>query len=467
MPGISERERRIREDRANVWNEQVAVMEKLDKGETITTEDRKAYDDREVRLSELQKDLEMVQRHQRTEAAKDEQAAERGVSRDQRDGQKDPYSEAFSAFLKRGLSGLNEEQRGMLEGESRVAALDASALQTAGAGVTTAGGYLIPQGFWNNLQIALKAYGGLLQYCNVIPTDSGAPMPWPTNDPTSIVGTYITEGQGAGFQDYVFGQGMLFAWTMTSNVILASIQIIQDSAFDVDSFVNDRAGEAIGRLVAQELHTGAGSASRALTGVHTANAALGVPRVFQPAAGASDKVFTLGSPSTAITPLAAGAGGTTSLVSFNSIAGMVRSVDPAYRAGARAETGFQGAPGGGACRWVMNDLTLTQLRIITDGFGHPLWQPNPQQGEADMLWGFPYLIDQNMPNVSSSVNVVGGLWFGDFHRAMVVRQVQQAGLTRLTERYADFLQVGYIVHVRMDSQPNDMRAVVEYKVNPS
>lgn len=449
MPGMSERERRIREDRANVWNAMTAVMEKMDKGEKVTVDDRKAYDDGELRLQELETDLSRVVKYQDAERTKQEEADKRGVSKDQVEGEKDAYGKAFTQWMKRGGSGVNEEQR---------ASLDANALQTAGAGVATAGGYLIPQGFWSNLQVALKAYGGLFNLCNVIPTDSGNPMPWPTNDPTSIVGSYITEGNQAGFQDYVFGQGMLFAWTMTSNVILASVQIIEDSAFDVDSFVTDRAGEAIGRLIAQELHTGAGSASRALTGVHTANAALGTPRVYQPSG--TDSPFTLASPSTGVPARAAG------LISFNSIAGMVRSVDPAYRAGSRAHDGFQGrVPGAGGCYWVMNDTTLTNLRTITDGFGHPLWQPNPQQGEADMLWGFPYLIDQNAPVVSTTISTVGGLWFGDFHRAMVVRQVQSGGMMRLTERYADYLQVGFLVHIRMDAQPNDMRAVVEYKTN--
>ena len=80
-----------------------------------------------------------------------------------------------------------------------------------------------------------------------------------------------------------------------------------------------------------------------------------------------------------------------------------------------------------------------------------------------MLWGYPYVIDQNMPNISNVLGTVGGLWFGDFKRAMVVRQVNAAHAMRLTERYADYLQVGFIVFVRMDSQPNDMRAVVEYE----
>lgn len=447
MAGISERERRIKEDRANVWSGMTAIMEKMDKGETITVEDRTAFDQAEVRLQELETDLSRVQKFAAAEKGKEEDASNRSISRDERDSDADAYSKAFTQWLKRGMNGVNEEQR---------SSLDANALQTAGAGVTTAGGFLIPQGFWKNLQIALKAYGGLLSLCNVMPTATGNPMPWPTNDPTSIVGSYITEGNQLGFQDYVFGQGMLFAWTLTSNVILASVQIIEDSAFDVDAFVTERAGEAIGRLIAQELHTGAGSASKALTGIHTANAALGTPRVYAPSG--TDSPFTLSSPSTGVPARAAG------LISFNSVAGMVHSIDPAYRAGARNNSSDPaGAPGG--CHWVMNDTTLTNLRTITDGFGHPLWQPNPQQGEADMLWGFPYLIDQNMPSVSTSTSTVGGLWFGDFKRALVVRQVNGGGTMRLTERYADYLQVGYLVHIRMDAQPNDMRAVVEYKTN--
>ena len=49
--------------------------------------------------------------------------------------------------------------------------------------------------FWHNLQIALKAYGGILPYIQLIQTDSGQPIPWPTVDPTQIVGRYITEAQ--------------------------------------------------------------------------------------------------------------------------------------------------------------------------------------------------------------------------------------------------------------------------------
>jgi HK97 family phage major capsid protein len=448
MAGMGERERALREERANVWNRNTALIEKLHKGERLTVEERSEYDAGDARLDEIESDLARIKKYNEQERAAQEVAAERGISRDQMEGQRDEYEHAFTTYLKRGAASLNQEQR---------SALDASALQTAGAGIATAGAYLIPQGFWANLQIALKAYGGILQLCNVVPTNTGNPMPWPTNDPTAIVGSYITEGNQLSMQDYTFGQGMMFAWTITSGIILASQQIIEDSAFDVNQFVTDRAGEAIGRKIAQELHTGAGSGSKALTGVHTANAALATPRVFT--AKNSETVYTLGTGTTGTSAFQNG------LISFTSIAGMVHSVDPAYRAGSHNQSRDMGAgkaaPGG--CQWVMNDHVLTNLRSITDSLGRPLWQPNVQTGEADGLWGFPYTVDQNMPDVTANAQAVGGLWFGDFKRALVVRQVNGAHAMRLTERYADYLQVGFLVFVRLDSQPNDMRAVVEYE----
>jgi HK97 family phage major capsid protein len=448
MAGMGERERALREERANVWNRNTALIEKMHKGERLTVEERSEYDAGDARLDEIEGDLGRIKKYNEQERAAQEVADERGVSRDEMEGRQDEYESAFTTYLKRGASSLTQEQR---------SALDSSALQTAGAGVSTAGAYLIPQGFWQNLQIALKAYGGLLQCVNVVPTATGNPMPWPTNDPTAIVGSYITEGNQLSMQDYTFGQGMMFAWTITSGIILASQQIIEDSAFDVNQFITDRAGEAIGRKIAQELHTGAGSGSKALTGIHTANAALGTPRVFQ--AAHAESVYTLGSGTDGVSALDNG------LISFTSIAGMVHSVDPAYRAGAHNQGRDMGqgkaAPGG--CQWVMNDHALTNLRSVTDSLGRPLWQPNVQTGEADGLWGFPYVVDQNMPDVSTSTSTVGGLWFGDFKRALVVRQVNGAHAMRLTERYADYLQVGFLVFVRLDSQPNDMRAVVEYE----
>jgi HK97 family phage major capsid protein len=291
-------------------------------------------------------------------------------------------------------------------------------------------------------------------------------MPWPTNDPTGTLGKYLTEntqltGSQSGGQPVIdFGQGMMHAWFITSDVVLASYAIINDSAFSVDGFVTDRCGERIGRKIAAELHSGAGAASQALTGIHTALASYAQTNGTAGAVDAAPKggyykpahaeaIFNLSYPS---------GDGTTALAalvpSWQSMINMTKSVDPAYRKA-------------GNCQFVMNDSTEGKIRSLTDGFGHPLWQPNmqvgPSTGAIGQIEGFPVTIDQNTAVVSSSDSTAGGVLFGDFKRAMNVRMVQQSGTLRLTERYADFLQVGYIQYVRLDSVPNDLHAVVEYE----
>ena len=70
----------------------------------------------------------------------------------------------------------------------------------------------MPQDFWNNLQIALKAYGGIANDFKLLETDDGRQTPWPTLDPTGIVGSLQAENTLVADQDYVFGQGVLGAF---------------------------------------------------------------------------------------------------------------------------------------------------------------------------------------------------------------------------------------------------------------
>ena len=459
MSKMTEAERDIKEKRARVFKGMSDIMAKRADGVELTAEDRADYDKRSKKLRELDKDLERIADFNKREDVRDEMADTRGLSRDENDSDEKRYEDAFCAWFRRGDKGMTAEQRTVL---------DANSLQTVGTEPGTAGatgfdaGYMIPVGFWRNLQIALKAYGGILSHCRLIMTASGQPMPWPTVDPTGVIGSYITETNQLGFggdsagTDYQFGQGMLNAWTIVSGVILASIQLINDSAFDVDQFVSDRMGEAIGRKVAQELHSGTGSS--AFLGVETALAARG--HQSGPAKGG---VYRSGS-STNWAATAAGSaftiqGGTTAqpklanaLIGFDDILGMIETVDPAYRASGR-------------CVFVANDVVLSMLRGITDAYGHPLWSPAIAPGQPDHLYGYPVIVDQNTTNVSTTASTTGGLLFGDFQSAMVVRQVNQSGVMRLTERYADFLQVGYLGWCRMDARSNDLRAAALYATN--
>jgi len=510
-------ERDLLEKRARVYDGMRAVMDKLEQGLELSVEDRSEFDKRNKKITKINEDIERVREFARLTAARDDVKAEADEVRT--DGQRPSadeeraYEIAFLKYMRDGdAEGMTPEQRSAWRQHAKPqsinypastrnyqyghdthgvqrqygfagltprvidydvaetrAVLDGNALSTApnSAGIAAGAtgfdaGYLIPQGFWHNLQIALKAYGGLLPYIQILQTDSGQPMPWPTVDPTSVVGRYITEQNQLGFggdsngTDYQFGQGMLNAWTIVSGVILASLQLLNDSAFDVDGFVNDRIGESIGRKVAAEIHTGSGS--NAFLGVETALSARGHQSA--PALGgvylsgssttwaktSGGSAFTISGGTSAQAKLANG------LIGFDDVLGMIATVDPAYR-------------NSGRCIFVANDLVLAMLRQITDAYGHPLWSPAIAPGQPDTLYGFPVVIDQNTSAVSTSASTAGGLLFGDFKTAMVGRQVNGASMMRLTERYADYLQVGYLGYVRMDVRSNDLRAAAIYSTN--
>lgn len=513
-------EREIKEKRAKVWAGMRVIMDKMGQGIEISDADRAEFDKRNKKLSALDKDLDRIRTYNTVSRAASDARDQREDAPPQTATREEDrlYEHAFVQFLRTGhTDGMSDEERRcfrrysnpqaivrppttrryeqfvdarginrdvgysnfrtsdiMWDAAEERAALDSNALSTApnSAGVAAGStgydaGYMIPQGFWHNLQIALKAYGGLLPYIQLLQTDNGQPMPWPTVDPTSIVGRYITEQNQLGFggdsngTDYQFGQGMLNAWTIVSGVILASIQLINDSAFDVDGFVNDRIGESIGRKVAAELHSGSGSS--AILGIETAlnarghQASPGMGGVYL-SGTATNWSATAASYAWSMYQKAAGTGDTSlvklanGLIGFDDILGMIMTVDPAYRKSGRAT-------------FVCNDLTLAMLRTITDAMGRPIWSPNVVPDQPDTLYGYPVIIDQNTSAVSTTASTAGGLLFGDFKVAMVGRQVNGATMLRLTERYADYLQVGYLGYVRMDARSNDLRAAAYYSTN--
>ena len=109
------------------------------------------------------------------------------------------------------LRGNQTEYRGALDSSALSTAPNSAGLSAGATGYDA--GYLIPQGFFSQLMIALKAYGGLSSSFHLYQTPTGSPAPWPTVDRTGVVGSYMTELNQLGFggdsagTDYQFGQG--------------------------------------------------------------------------------------------------------------------------------------------------------------------------------------------------------------------------------------------------------------------
>lgn len=361
----------------------------------------------------------------------------RGVSRPASLEQSSDEMRAYGRFLR--------------TGEQRTAA-GWTTSQSTGSGDDA--GFTVPQEFWENFQVALKAFGGVLSGAKTLETADGREMPWPTVDPTTfvggIVGTELT--QESPITPLTVGQGVLNAWTYTpGGPILISNQLVQDSAFDIVGFVQERTAEAIGRALAA--HAVSGSGSGQPLGILTALAAKGAVGSGSGGylgLGTATDVTTFGG---TVTELAG------QVLSPQSLINLVKSIDASYLPGAK---------------WYMNSTIAWNMRGVVDSEGRPIINfengfdadnvtgPNySSNAPIGKIFGFPVVIDNSLPNLTAST--VSGVVFGDLSKAMVYRSVRSMEQMVLKERYADQLATAVYTSYRADIRSNDVRAAIASK----
>lgn len=409
---------RLREEKAATWTRMCEITDTAEReGRDLTAEERENWDKAEERLAEITKDEERLNRQAELNSElrtpqPDHRLAPIPDQRTEADEKR--VEVAFTNWLKRGMDRLSGEDRAVMQSR-----FDAEA-EARAEGIATggAGGYLVPTGFWQNLVIAMKAYGGIQANANILDTASGQPMQWPSADDTGNVGAILGENTQVSQQDIAFTQKTLNAYTYTSKLVLVSLQLIQDSAFDVDTFVEGRLAERIGRATAQHFATGTGTSQPQglVTGLVAANS--------------GSQVLTLST-------------GSATTFSADNLIDLVHKVDPAYRQSGRA-------------RFVLNDTSIAIIRKLKDNQGRYLWQPDYiAGGDRDAILGYPYTVDQGLDSPAASKYPVV---FGDIYAAYVIRRALGLTLMRLTERYADYLQVGFLGFARFDGLVNDYRA---------
>lgn len=280
------------------------------------------------------------------------------------------------------------------------------------------GGYSVQSEVAQTLVNALKAFGGVREVATVINTDSGNPLSFPTTDGTSEVGELIAENATATAADPTFGTVAVNAYKFSSKVVAVPFELLQDSQIDIESFVNSRLIERLGRSTNQYFTTGTGSAQPG--GIVTGST--------------SGKVGTTGQ--------------TTSII-FDDLIDLVHSVDPAYRAG---NVGF-----------MMNDASLKVLRKLKDSQGRPIFLPGYDglSGPmSDSLLGHSVSINQDVAVMAANARSV---LFGDFSK-YIVRDVMQASLFRFTDSaYAKLGQVGFLMWMRSGGNLTDTAAVKYYQ----
>jgi len=99
--------------------------------------------------------------------------------------------------------------------------------------------------------------------------------------------------------------------------------------------------------------------------------------------------------------------------------------------------------------YVMNRATLGTIRRLKDATsGDYLWQPG-FGGQPNLLCGYPVLECSDMPAIGAGNFPV---IFGDFGRGYLIVDRIEMMVQRLTEKYAEYGQVGFLARRRVAGQ---------------
>lgn len=211
-------------------------------------------------------------------------------------------SQAFIKFVRQGAAELTSEERKMLQ-EARA------------QGVTgpEKGGYTVPTTFLAKVQESMKQYGGIASVAQILVTDGGNPIEWPTSNGTNDEGELIGENTDAGEKDVDFGMDAVGAHKLTSKVIRVSNELLADSGIDMETFLAGRIASRIGRAESRLIVTGTGAGTPAQPKGLAASASVGKQTA---AAGA----FT-----------------------WKEVNALIHSIDPAYRNAPKFRLAFNDA----------------------------------------------------------------------------------------------------------------------------
>jgi HK97 family phage major capsid protein len=400
----------LRRERAGIVKQMQDVLDRAKNEKRELSADENAQVDKIIAAEE-----EMRTKIERLEKAEDalkslEGHENRFKADDMEKRQGKEYRSVFGKWVRGGLDTLDGEERKLLF-ENRVNEETRALSATTG----TAGGYTVPQGFYDQLIEAKKWFGGIFNCCNVFSTDQGNALPIPTTNDTSNIGELLSENQPATTGDITFGQAMLNAYKFSSKIVLVPIELLQDSAFDVEAFLAKKLGERIGRAQNSyyTIGTGVSQPQGIVTGANLGKTA---------------------------------ATGQTTSVTYDDLIDLEHSVDIAYRQSAM---------------YMMHDQTLKALKKLKDGYGRPLWLPGLAYKEPDTINGYGYQVNNDIPQMAANAK---SILFGDCMNHWV-RDVKAVQVIRFNEKFMDSGQVGFLAFARGDSKLVDagMHPVAYYQ----
>lgn len=383
--------------------DQLDVLERMEKLDLITaagaavrkdsgSNDNKAYNNAATPLERR----EAIAKAQKSGYASLNDAERSAVDTEQRD------LKIFENFL-RGKQ-LTQEERSILDSQYREK-------RAQSVGTTTAGGYTVPEGFAGRIVEYMAKVSDLMNWANIIRTDTGNTIPFPINDDNSNTGELIGENSdlSSASADLVFSVYNMAAYKMSSKLIKVSAELLQDNGVNLTDYLAKKLAIRVGKISNTYYTTGTGSAQ---------------PKGFLQTRGkvtASTSTFTQAE-----------------------LVALQDSIDPAYQSGRVA--------------FAMHNNLLSELKQMSLGtnYNTNVWIPSFRDGTPDTILGKPYFINQAMSSTSATGDKIFA--YGDWSK-FNVRIVNDFTLKVLGERYAEYDQLAFFGLMRTDSFLEDTTAI--------
>ena len=332
---MSQHIRRLREKRAAIHAEAQQIL-----NGPLTSEARQKFDRMMQEMDALKADIDRMEACDATDVdlRRTTRPPESAIgSSFEESSSERRHSKAFVNYLRQG-DRMSDDDRRILAEHRDMGTGGGNALQGTG------GGYFVPVGFVNRVEEALKYYGNMLNVATIMDTATGQPLPYPTANDTSAVGEQVGEASSVTTDDVNLGNIILGAYKYSTKMIRCSIELLQDSAFNLENFLGEQFAIRLGRTLNKKFTTGTGNDEP--YGIITAATASTQTVIGDDNASSPDPTKEIG---------------------YFDLANLEHSVDIAYRRRAI---------------FMFHDSTLRALKLLKDKYGRPLWQPGITSGAA-------------------------------------------------------------------------------------
>ena len=382
----------LREKRAKAWEAAKAFLDSHRKENgVLSAEDDAAYTKMEQEITDLGKESERLERQEALDAE---------LNR--------PVNKPLTAKPGGRADMDGEEKTGRASDDYRKNFWNAMRSKVPMPSVTDAlqigtdseGGYLVPDEYERTLVEALEEENVFRQMAKVIKTSSGdRKIPVVASKGTA---SWIDEEGAFPESDDSFGQVSIGAYKL-GTMIKVSEELLNDSVFDLQSYISREFARRIGAKEEEAFFTGDGK---------------GKPLGVLAAKGGAEAGVTAAS-ATAVTA--------------DELMDLYYALKSPYRK---------------KSVWVLNDSTIKAIRKLKDGNGQYLWQPSLTAGTPDTILGRPVKTSAYMPAIAAGAKSIA---FGDFSYYWIADR-QGRSFKRLNELFAATGQVGFLASQRVDGR---------------